>query len=136
MPLEGVVGITEKDSWTATLDWPPAELRRAEEVCEVLAQGKANCITVLRLAELTILTDYLIICSGATTTQVRAIADRLMENLKARAVPLLHLEGHQEGLWIVADLGGIMVHVFEEQTREFYSLERLWGDAPRYLFET
>lgn len=116
------------------VDSPP-DFKPAEPVCEVLAQGKASHITVLRLSELTILTDYLIICSGASRIQVRAIASRLRESLKETGMSNLNMEGYEEGLWIVVDLGEIMVHIFEEQTREFYSLERLWGDAPQYVFE-
>lgn len=117
------------------VDWPSKELERAEAICEVLAQGKANYILVLRLSELTVLTDYLIVCSGATRTQVRAIAERLMEGLGKMGLPKPSMEGFEDGMWIVADLGDIMVHIFEEETRQFYSLERLWGDAPQYVFE-
>lgn len=100
-----------------------------------MAEGKAERIVVVGLAELTILTDYLVICSGATRTQVRALAERLREGLDKEQVQLLNMEGYEEGIWIVADLGQIMVHIFEEQMRDFYSLERLWGDAPLHVFE-
>ena len=111
-------------------------MERVEALCDALAQGKADNILVLRLAEITVLTDYLMICSGATRVQVRAIAERLGERARGMGLRVLNLEGHEEGLWIVADLGDIMVHIYEDQTREFYALERLWGDAPQFAFES
>jgi len=127
--------VAKRKSSRMRADWPRAEVKRVGAVCEVLAQGKASYITVLRIGELTTLTDYLIICSGATKIQVRAIAERLRTKMKEQGATLLNLEGYKEGLWVVGDLGDIMVHIFEEETREFYSLERLWGDAPQYHFE-
>ena len=106
-----------------------------EAICEVLAQGKANGIIAIRLAELTVLTDYLIICSGASRIQVRSIAERLADGVRQMGIRMANMEGYEEGLWVVGDLGDIMVHIFQEETREFYSLERLWGDAPQYFFE-
>lgn len=79
--------------------------------------------------------DYFVIASGASTTQVRAIADHIVEKLKAKKEKLWHMEGGREALWILLDYGDVVCHVFLDETRRFYNLERLWSDAPRTTFE-
>jgi ribosome-associated protein len=76
-------------------------------------------------------TDYFLLCSGTNERQVQAIADAVQESLRAeqKAKPL-HVEGYNRGLWVLLDYGDFVMHIFQEEPRRFYSLERLWGDAP------
>lgn len=77
--------------------------------------------------------EYFIIASGKSTTQVRAIADHIEETLeKGRGhIRPGHTEGGKEALWILLDYGDVVAHIFHNETRRFYNLERLWGDAPQ-----
>jgi len=79
--------------------------------------------------------DYFVIASGTSTTQVRAIADHIIERLREKGEKLRHSEGEREGMWVLLDFGDAVAHVFLEDTRRFYSLERLWGDCRQYRFE-
>ncbi|MGE0104648.1 MAG: ribosome silencing factor [Blastocatellales bacterium] len=94
-------------------------------------EKKAEDITVLRLVELTEFTDFFIICTGNSSRQVQAIADEVTDKLKKIKVRPLHTEGYQSGEWILIDYGAFVVHIFVEQARKFYDLERLWRDAER-----
>ena len=92
---------------------------------------KANGLEVLEVAELTSLADYFIICSGSSERQAVAIADGIEEKLRVDlgTKPRL-VEGLNPGRWVVMDYGDFIVHVFTDDCRAFYGLERLWGDAP------
>jgi ribosome-associated protein len=107
----------------------PKEL--AEEAAKLLADKKANNIETFYIEQLTILADYFVICSGTSTTHVRALADEVEFKLKQQGIPPLRKEGYNSSSWILLDYGSVVVHVFTEDTRSFYSLERLWADAPR-----
>ena len=76
-------------------------------------------------------TDFFVLCSGQNQRQVKAIADAVEETLRAAKVRPAHIEGYDRAEWILMDFFTFIVHVFAPQTREFYSLERLWGDAER-----
>ncbi|MCL4836929.1 MAG: ribosome silencing factor [Thermoanaerobaculia bacterium] len=87
-------------------------------------------LRVRHLAPVTDFTDFFVICSATNERQAQAIADRVEERLRERGVRPLHAEGHQAGQWILLDYGDFVLHVFQEERRRFYALERLWGDAP------
>jgi ribosome-associated protein len=92
---------------------------------------KASGLEVLEVTELTSLADYFIICSGASERQAVAIADGIEEKLRVDSGTKPRLvEGLSPGRWVVMDYGDFIVHVFTEECRTFYGLERLWGDAP------
>jgi len=78
--------------------------------------------------------DYFVIASGTSTTQVRAIADNIDRCLKEKRARIWHKEGEREALWILLDAGDVVAHIFQDQTRKFYDLERLWIDAPQERF--
>ncbi len=80
------------------------------------------------------ITDFFIILSGTSTRQVKAISDYIAEKLKACGHKVWHIEGYLHALWILLDCGDVVVHLFLSPTREFYDLERLWGDAPKEEF--
>jgi ribosome-associated protein len=92
---------------------------------------KAVDVVVLDLRHTPAFTDFFVLCSGHNQRQVKAIADAVEEALKAAKVRPAHVEGYDRAEWILMDYFSFIVHVFSPQTREFYSLERLWGDAER-----
>jgi ribosome-associated protein len=92
---------------------------------------KALDVVVLDLRHTTAFTDFFLLCSGQSVRQVQAIADAIEETLRGTKIRPAHVEGYRRGEWILMDFFTFIVHVFTPQTREFYSLERLWGDAVR-----
>jgi ribosome-associated protein len=93
---------------------------------------KALDVVVLDLRHTPAFTDFFVLCSGQNTRQVQAIADAIEETLRASKVRPAHVEGYDRAEWILMDFFTFIVHVFAPHTREFYSLERLWGDAERF----
>jgi ribosome-associated protein len=96
---------------------------------EAAADKKANDLAVLDLRKATGFTDFFVICSGTNPRQVRAIADSVMEALAATGAKPAHVEGYERSEWILVDYFDFIVHVFAPETRTFYGLERLWGNA-------
>ena len=92
---------------------------------------KAVDVVVLDLRHTPAFTDFFVLCSGHNQRQVKAIADAIEEALKAEKIRPAHVEGYERAEWVLMDYFSFIVHVFSPQTREFYSLERLWGDAER-----
>jgi len=92
---------------------------------------KALNVIVLDLRGTPAFTDFFILCSGQTHRQVKAIADNVEEVLKKDRIRPAHVEGYERAEWVLMDYFTFIVHVFTPQTREFYALERLWGDAER-----
>ena len=102
---------------------------------EAVRDKKATAITVLDLRKTGAFTDYFLICSGANPRQVHAIADGVEEALKAKKIRPTHVEGYQRAEWILLDYFDFVVHVFSTNARQFYGLERLWGEATRIEFD-
>lgn len=106
----------------------------AKEIAVLAAQlitdKKGRNVTILELGNISILCDYFVICQGNSRVQTQAIADYLDEELGKAGIALRRREGFAEGRWILLDFGEIIVHIFQEEERGFYNLERLWGDAP------
>jgi ribosome-associated protein len=92
---------------------------------------KAAEVVVLDLRGTPAFTDFFILCSGQSQRQVKAIADGIEDALRAAKVKPAHVEGYERADWVLLDYFTFIVHVFTPQTRAFYSLERLWGDAER-----
>lgn len=100
------------------------------------AAGKqARDIAILDVRGLIVITDYFVICSGSSDRQVRTIVDDVERALRDRDRKPLRREGETEARWILLDYVDVVVHVFAEEEREYYDLERLWRDAPRVPFE-
>ncbi len=89
----------------------------------------AKDIKILEISELSPIADYFIIASGSNPNQIKAMADSVEEELHKAGFPLKHSEGMQTGSWVLLDFGDIIVHLFNDEDRDFYSLERIWGDA-------
>ncbi len=100
-----------------------------EIAVKALDSKKANKITALKVEDLTILANYFVIASATSTTQVKALADEVEYQLGIKGVKPKSIEGYQSQTWIVLDYYDIIVHVFLEETRDFYQLERLWADG-------
>ncbi|MEM7582965.1 MAG: ribosome silencing factor [Acidobacteriota bacterium] len=100
-------------------------------VVQAALERKAERLLVLDLDTISDFTSYFLICSGTNERQVQAIADNVIKQLRNVGLRPLHAEGLRHGRWILLDFGGEMViHIFLDETREFYALERLWSDAP------
>lgn len=104
-----------------------------KDIVEAAEDRHAEDLVILKLAELCSFCDYFVICHGLSSVQVRAIADGIGDSLRKHRPKVfpLHVEGHEEASWILMDYGDVIVHVFDEPTRDFYRLERLWAAAPR-----
>jgi ribosome-associated protein len=94
-------------------------------------EKKAQGVVVLRLSAITEFTDYFVICAGNSTRQTQAIADAVIEELKRIKTRPLHTEGYNNAEWILIDYGAFVVHIFTQESRSFYDLERLWRDAEK-----
>ncbi|HWK09165.1 MAG TPA: ribosome silencing factor [Vicinamibacterales bacterium] len=92
---------------------------------------KAQDVVVLDLRHTPAFTDFFLVCSGQNQRQVHAIADAIEESLKAAKIRPSHIEGYDRAEWVLMDYFTFIVHIFTPQMREFYSLERLWGDAEK-----
>jgi len=101
----------------------------AEFVVIVLDSKKAKDIKLLRTTDITILADYFAICTAGSTTQLKTLSDEVEKVLKENGEMPLRREGHRSGGWTLIDFGCVVVHIFLQEEREFYALERLWGDA-------
>ena len=96
---------------------------------KALDSKKAKEIKVIEIGDLTTLADYFVIAAGTSNTQISALSDVVEEYLKREGEMALRREGYRDGTWVLLDYGSIAVHVFSEEAREFYDLERLWRDG-------
>lgn len=96
---------------------------------KALDSRRGRDIKVLYTGDQTTLADYFVICNGTSNTQVRALADAVEEAMTQNGEEPHHVEGHRGGQWTLLDYSSVVVHVFTEEAREFYNLERLWSDA-------
>ena len=102
----------------------------AKIACAALEEKKANDIKVIDISGISVLADYFIIASGSNRNQVQAMVDSVQEDLfKKAGMEAKQIEGYQTGNWILLDYSDVIVHVFYQETREFYGLEKLWADA-------
>ncbi len=100
--------------------------------CEALLERKGHDVEVLHIEKLTALTEYFVICTATSTTQVKALADSVEFHLKHdHNVMPHHIEGFESSSWILLDYGSMLVHVFLPETRDFYRLENLWKDGEK-----
>lgn len=109
----------------------PTGDKKAVEIATLALDKKASSVVVLDMRGLLSFADYFVICSGKSTTQVETIVDNIIAGLSKKRVKPLSVEGRKGGRWVLLDFGDVITHVFDEETREFYELEKLWLDAPR-----
>lgn len=113
----------------------PSAETKVREAAQAALDRKAVDVVVLNVRGLSSVTDYFLLCSGTSATHVRTVSDAIRERLKAADVRPLHVEGVAESGWVLLDYGDVLAHVFLEDVRAYYALERLWGDAPLVSLE-
>lgn len=99
------------------------------QIAELALSRKAKDVVIMDLRKVTTMADYFVVCSGESETQVRAIADAVMEGMSKLGEKPWHWEGLQNLQWVLLDYVDVVVHVFHKDARTFYGLEKLWGDA-------
>ncbi len=113
----------------------PTEISPTKELIRYLAKSidekKGYDIVIFDLRGISPITDYFVICTGLSDIHNRTIAESLIENEKP-----VHVEGFESGNWILLDYIDVIVHIFMEETRQFYGLSRLWGDAPQVDYDS
>jgi len=109
---------------TTSAEW------KARRAARAALDKRARDLVVLDVQRVSSVTDYFLICSGNSTTHLKTITDAIRGELKEEGVQLRHAEGVAESGWVLLDYGDVLMHVFLEETRAYYALERLWGDAP------
>ncbi|UCF20931.1 MAG: ribosome silencing factor [Gemmatimonadota bacterium] len=110
----------------------PSAVRRAVELCQ---DRKARELMVLDLRNLSDATDFFIIASGDSEVHVRAISEHLVEELAKEGTRVAGIEGASAGRWVLLDYIDVVVHIFHPMVRQYYQLERLWGDAPVAFYD-
>lgn len=101
----------------------------AATAVEALEDKKGQSIQILEISEISTLADYFVICTGTSNTHVKTLCDAVDQKIGELGEPMLHREGHRSGTWVLMDFGCVVVHVFTDETRKFYDLERLWNDS-------
>lgn len=108
--------------------------RVAALAAKTLDDKIAKNIKILEVRDLTVLTEYFIICTANSTSQVKTLGDEVCRILEENGETPLRTEGVRTGGWVLVDFGCVVIHIFLEEARQFYNLERLWGDAPEIEF--
>ncbi|MFC5542077.1 ribosome silencing factor [Ureibacillus suwonensis] len=104
-------------------------------VYKALDDKHAEEIVVLNMKNISLLADYFIICHGNSDRQIQAIAREVKEKAEEHGFDVKRVEGYDNARWVLIDLGDVVVHIFNKDERQFYNLERLWGDAPQIEVE-
>lgn len=110
-------------------------VNNVDQITELIFSKKGYDVKILDLRELTTIADYFIICTGDSETQVKAIADEVDKKMRELGVKSWHTEGYRGLNWVLVDFVDIVVHIFKKETRDYYNLEKLWGDAPTVIAE-
>ena len=105
----------------------------ARKIAQLLYDRKARDILALKVDHLMVITDYLVLATGSSALQTHALMDHLDQELSALGVQPRRIEGQQAARWIVMDYGSILVHIFNQEERSYYNLERLWEDGSNRL---
>lgn len=101
----------------------------AKKVAQLALEKKAEDVVIMDVRKLTSVTDFFVICSAESSVQLKAIVDHIVEGLEKKGVKAWHVEGYINLIWVLIDYVDVVVHVFLKQARDFYGLERFWGDA-------
>ena len=109
------------------------EMLSPEEITAIAYQAlddkKAKDVKILKTAEHTVLADYFVICNGSSPAHIKALVDEVDRQLSEAGEPPLRREGLRSDIWVLMDFGSVIVHIFTDEARKFYDLERLWSDA-------
>ena len=124
---------THQEATTETSARPtsgvPLSAELARRVADIAADKKASDIVILDIRPVSYLADYFVILSGESERQIKAITDALTETLRKEGLRPIHAEGTSSSGWILLDYGDVVVHIFSPATRNYYHLEKVWGDA-------
>lgn len=104
-----------------------------ETAVEILEDKKARDVEVIDISNISTLADYFVICNGTSTTHIKTLADELDVKMAEAGYKQYHKEGYESARWILMDFGEVVVHIFHEEDRNFYNLERLWIDGKSKL---
>lgn len=107
----------------------PVSEKMKDKILEILEDKKARDISIINIRKISTLADYFIICNGTSTTHIRTLADEIEEKMALSGFNLLGKEGYSSSRWILLDYGDVVVHIFNQEERKFYNLERLWYDG-------
>ena len=111
-------------------------LELASKAAAFLDSKKAERVNVIEIDSISSLADYFVIATGNNNTHVRALADELDEKLKGEGLPSARMEGYRSNSWILLDWGNVVVHIFTQEGRDFYDLDRLWADGKKVDWQT
>ncbi len=104
-------------------------VEKAKKIAEILDAKKAWDLKAICVTDITSVTDYFVLCTGNSTTQIKALAEEVFEKMKEDGEEALRMEGRNNSAWILVDFGDVVVHVFSKELREFYDLDHFWGDG-------
>ncbi len=111
---------------------------QTDELVKVCAghilEKKGQQILCLDLRGISAITDFFLLCTAGNSPQAKAIADHVKDQLEEEGISPLRIEGYREARWILMDYGSLIIHIFQGEERQYYNLERLWGDAPKVSF--
>ncbi len=110
--------------------------QRARLCAELAAERRADDIVILDLRNLSSVAEFFVIASATADVQVRSTADRIIDGMKEVEESVWHREGYENSQWIILDYVDVVCHIFLQEKRDFYQLDRLWGDAPRITLST
>ncbi len=105
------------------------------QIAKAADDKRAENIVILDMRGVSLIADYFFICHGNSEKQVQAIANELKDVAAKQGIDVKRMEGFQEARWVLLDFGHVVAHVFHKQDREYYNLEKLWGDVPRVKIE-
>lgn len=109
--------------------------RLVNKIAKLALEKKAERVLSMDLRGIVTTCDFFVVCEGTSDVHVRAIADGIVEGTKEVGENAWHVEGHEGGRWVLLDYVNVVVHVFDAETRDYYQLERLWGDAKMESYE-
>lgn len=109
-------------------------LELAQQAARLLDEKKAQQIHVIKIEDISSLADYFVIVTGGNSTHVRSLADELEEKLKEQGVAPARVEGYRSNSWILLDYTSVVIHIFTQEARDFYDLDRLWADGVKVDF--
>ena len=101
----------------------------AEKIVEIIAKKIGKDIKLLKIDDITVIADYFVICTAGSSTQIKNLCDEVEAVMESLGEPVRRREGYRSGGWVLLDFSCVIVHIFLEEAREFYALERLWADA-------
>jgi ribosome-associated protein len=134
--IAGSTAVAEEDPTLTDperVEIPTEAAELAHRIVEIASDKKGSDIVMLRTAELTTMADFFVICSGRSDRQVQALSGAIVDELREDGIRPLGTEGVNSARWVLLDYGSVIVHVFAPEEREYYGLERLWGQAAQVV---